>query len=80
LIGSEIATGGLETETEIFMSLWAFATLDVDDATGLLAVGNIFGELVLCDYLGFPLENPAYIGNDFTELAALGLHIMPLVR
>lgn len=60
-IGPEIAIGGSEAETKIFLSLWALATSDVD---GLLAVGNSFGELLLCDYVGLPLDDLAYIGND----------------
>jgi hypothetical protein len=68
-IGPEIEIGG--PETEALPSLWALATFDIDEATGLLVVGNIFGELVLCDYVGSALENLAYIGDDFTEREAL---------
>ena len=63
-----------------FPSLWALASLDFDEAVGLLAVGNTFGELVLCDYVGSPLDDLARISDDFTEREALSLHVMPQVR
>jgi hypothetical protein len=43
-------------------------------------VGNTFGELVLCDYVGSPLDDLAHISDDFTEREALSLHVMPQVR
>jgi hypothetical protein len=52
----------------------------MDEATGLLAVGNTFGELALYDYVGSPLENLAYIGDNFTERKALEFLAMPQVR
>jgi hypothetical protein len=36
-------------------ALWAFPQIDFDEALGLVAIGNIFGELALYDLVGLPL-------------------------
>jgi hypothetical protein len=36
-------------------ALWAFPQIDFDEALGLVAIGNIFGELALYDLVGSPL-------------------------
>jgi len=76
-IDPEITIG--DPEPENLPGLWALATFDVDEATGLLALGNTFGELVLCDYVGLRLEDLAHIGNEITKRESIGLHIMPQV-
>ncbi|KIM72583.1 hypothetical protein PILCRDRAFT_739740 [Piloderma croceum F 1598] len=40
------------SDTEKFPALWAFPQFDFDEALGLLVVGNVFGELAVCDYVG----------------------------
>jgi hypothetical protein len=77
VIGLEVDIG----DPSNFPCLWALASFDFDEAMGLLAVGNVFGELVLCDYVGSPaLDDMATIGVDFTKQQAFNLHIMPQVR
>ena len=44
-----------------------------------MALGT-FGRLVLCDYVGLPLNGLEYIAEDFTKREALSLDIMPEVR
>jgi succinate-acetate transporter protein len=46
---------------------------------GLLALGNVFGELVLCDYGGTWLDCLGCITDNFAERETLGLHVMPQV-
>jgi len=77
VIGLEVDIG----DPSNFPCLWALASVDFDEAMGLLAVGNVFGELVLCDYVGSPtLDGTATTGVDFTKRQTFDLHIMPQVR
>jgi hypothetical protein len=43
---------------DLLPCLWGLAITDFDEAIGLLAVGNIFGELAICDYVGLRTDSP----------------------
>ncbi|KIM72581.1 hypothetical protein PILCRDRAFT_829682 [Piloderma croceum F 1598] len=51
-------------DTERFPALWAFSQLDFDEALGVLAVGNVFGELAVCDYVGRWLDELLLLAED----------------
>jgi hypothetical protein len=48
---------------DLLPSLWGLATTDFDEAIGLLAVGNVFGELAICDYVGLRRDSLSHIAN-----------------
>jgi hypothetical protein len=65
---------------ELLPCLWGLAMADFDEAIGLLAVGNVFGELAICDYVGLRMENLSHIAKEFPLQDAADLHIFPNVR
>jgi hypothetical protein len=54
---------------------WAIPQYDFDETLGLLAIGNTFGELAICDYVKQPLEHLGSLANGFTEKSTEGLVI-----
>jgi hypothetical protein len=51
-------------DVERLPALWAFSQLDFDEALGVLAVGNVFGELAVCDYVGRWLDELLLLAED----------------
>lgn len=50
-------------------ALWAFPKIDFDDASGLVVVGNVFGELSLIDLVGHGISaNPRAIDGTTNQL------------
>lgn len=54
---------------------WAIAQHDFDETLGLLAIGNTFGELAICDYVKQPLEHLSGLVDDFIIESTKGLVI-----
>ena len=75
-IGKEVEIAGSSSE---FPGLWALTTFDVDESMGLIALGNVFGELILCDYGGTSLGYLGSITDNFAEWEAPGLHVISQV-
>lgn len=46
----------LKTDT-IALALWAYSQIEFDESLGLVAIGNVFGELALIDYVGFRCDD-----------------------
>jgi hypothetical protein len=55
---------------DLLPCLWGLTTTDFDEAIGLVAVGNVFGELAICDYVGLRTESLAHIANVHRQDAA----------
>jgi hypothetical protein len=45
---------------------WALLKHDFDEALGILALGNTFGELSICDYVDQPAKDLWGMMDDFT--------------
>jgi hypothetical protein len=58
------------SDTEKFPALWAFPQFDFDEALGLLAVGNVFGELAVCDYVGRWSDDLLLLAEDISAADA----------
>lgn len=59
---------------------WAMPKHDFDEALGLLAIGNTFGELAICDYVNQPLEHLSGLSDDCVEKFAEDIVIASKVR
>lgn len=56
-------------DLSLLPALWAFPKFDFDDASGLVVVGNVFGELALIDLVGHGiLANPRAIDGTSNQL------------
>lgn len=60
-------------------ALWAMPKFEFDEALGILVVGNIYGELGICDYVGQPMSD-IHIAEDFSTHRASDLGPYPKVR
>jgi hypothetical protein len=65
---------------DLLPCLWGVAITDFDEAIGLLAVGNIFSELAICDYVGLRTDSLSHIAKEFPLQDTADLQIFPSVR
>jgi hypothetical protein len=54
------------SDSERLPATWAMPKYDFDEALGILALGNNFGELALCDYVNQPSVDLWGIMSDFS--------------
>jgi hypothetical protein len=75
LLQAEIDIGNAET----FPALWAFPQFDFDEALGVLVLGNVFGELAVCDYVGRWSDELSLLAKDISSTGAQSFSGLPFV-
>lgn len=60
-------------DAHLLPATWALPKYDFDEALGILAFGNSFGEIALCDYVRTPATDIWSIAHDFSIQDAEGI-------